>query len=85
MPLKSGSSKKTIQNNIRELFADNKKTGKERGANGKPRSKDQILAIAFSKARSGKKSAKVGFARLSKSKKKRLSKKGKNYARMMAY
>jgi len=45
MPLKSG--KKNIGKNIRELMADNKKSGKARGANGKPRSKAQILAIAL--------------------------------------
>ena len=45
MPLKS--SKKNIGKNIRELMADNKKSGKARGANGKPRSKSQILAIAL--------------------------------------
>ena len=42
MPLKG-----SIQNRIRELYADNKKKGKARGANGKPRSRKQIIAIAF--------------------------------------
>lgn len=37
--------------NIRELRADNKKKGKARGASGKPRSKEQIIAIALSVAR----------------------------------
>lgn len=46
--LKSG--KKNIGKNIRELRADNKKKGNARGANGKVRSKAQILAIALSKA-----------------------------------
>lgn len=50
MPLKSGKSQKVISANIRELYKDNDKKGKERGANGKPRSKDQIIAIALSKA-----------------------------------
>lgn len=56
MPLKKSSSKskkatqKAISYNIRELMADNKKQGKARGANGKPRSRKQILAIAISKA-----------------------------------
>ena len=44
--LKKG--KKNIGKNIRELIADNKKKGKERGAGGKPRSRKQILAIALS-------------------------------------
>lgn len=38
---------KNIQKNIRELYKDNKKSGKARGAQGKPRSRAQILAIAF--------------------------------------
>jgi len=46
MPLGSNVSK-----NIRELYRDNKKPGKERGANGKPRSRQQIIAIALSKSR----------------------------------
>ena len=50
MPLKKGSSQKTISANIRELYKDNKKTGKEKGAGGKARSKSQIIAIALSKA-----------------------------------
>lgn len=45
MPLKKG--KKNIGKNITELNKDNKKKGKSRGANGKPRSKKQILAIAL--------------------------------------
>ena len=49
MPLKRG--KKNIGSNIRELIADNKKKGKSRGANGKPRSMKQILAIALSKSK----------------------------------
>lgn len=43
MPIKN----KKISSIIRELKADNKKSGKEKGANGKPRSKKQILAIAL--------------------------------------
>jgi hypothetical protein len=35
---------------MRELYADNKKKGKERGAKGKMRSKKQIIAIALSAA-----------------------------------
>lgn len=37
--------------NIKDLMADNKKKGKEKGAGGKARSKKQILAIALSAAR----------------------------------
>jgi hypothetical protein len=56
MPLKKSSSKskkatqKAISYNVRELMKDNMKSGKARGANGKPRSRKQILAIAISKA-----------------------------------
>lgn len=50
MPLKKGSSKKTISKNIRELYKDNEKKGKERGAKGKKRSRKQIIAIAMSMA-----------------------------------
>lgn len=53
MPLLKG--KKNIGKNIKELQADNKKSGKTKGANGKPRSKKQILAIALSKAGTKKK------------------------------
>lgn len=49
MPLKKG--KQNIGKNIKELLTDNKKKGSERGANGKPRSKKQILAIALSVAK----------------------------------
>jgi len=48
MPLKKGSSQKIIGENIRELYKDNKKTGKAKGQDGKARSKSQILAIALS-------------------------------------
>lgn len=41
---------KNVGKNIRELMADNKKNGKARGANGKPRSRAQILAIALRSA-----------------------------------
>ncbi len=53
MPLKSG--KQNVGYNIRELTADNQKKGKARGANGKPRSKAQIRAIALAVALSKKK------------------------------
>ena len=45
MPLKKG--KKNVSANIRELYADNKKSGKAKGANGKTRKPDQIVAIAM--------------------------------------
>lgn len=48
MPMLKG--KKNVGKNIAELMADNKKTGKARGANGKVRPRAQILAIALSKA-----------------------------------
>lgn len=38
---------KNVQSNIRELYKDNKKKGSARGANGKKRSRKQIIAIAF--------------------------------------
>ena len=50
MPLKKGSSSKVISANIRELYKDNKKSGKEKGAGGKARPKGQIVAIALSMA-----------------------------------
>lgn len=46
---------KSVSKNIKELFADNKKKGKAKGANGKPRSKKQIIAIAYSAAKKSKK------------------------------
>lgn len=53
MPLFSG--RKYIGHNISELKMDNLKSGKEKGANGKPRSLRQIIAISLSKAREVKK------------------------------
>lgn len=47
MPLAKGKSKKAVESRFHELYADNKKTGKEKGAGGKPRSKAQIIAIAL--------------------------------------
>ena len=49
MPLGNNVSK-----NIKELYADNKKSGKAKGANGKKRSRDQMIAIAFSAANTSK-------------------------------
>ena len=46
---------KSVSKNIRELYKDNEKSGKARGANGKPRSRSQIIAIAYSAARKKKK------------------------------
>lgn len=42
-----------VSANIRELSADNKRSGKERGANGKARSRKQIIAIALHAAGKG--------------------------------
>ena len=38
---------KNVSRNMRELMADNKKSGKARGANGKPRSRAQMIAISL--------------------------------------
>jgi hypothetical protein len=46
---------RNVSKNIRELYKDNKKTGKARGAGGKARSRKQIIAIALSKAGKSKK------------------------------
>lgn len=46
---------KNVSANFKELFADNKKKGKARGANGKPRSRAQIIAISLSVAGKSKK------------------------------
>lgn len=45
---------KDVSENMRELYKDNEKKGKERGAKGKPRSRAQMIAIAMREA--GKKS-----------------------------
>jgi hypothetical protein len=50
MPLSKGKTQKAISMNIRELVADNKKKGKEKGAGGKARSRKQIIAIALASA-----------------------------------
>ncbi len=42
---------KSISSNIKELYKDNKKKGKARGANGKPRSRAQIIAISYAAAK----------------------------------
>lgn len=43
MPLKSGSSQKTVSRNIRTLYKDNE-------SRSKPRPRKQIIAIALRKA-----------------------------------
>lgn len=42
---------KSVSKNIKELYKDNKKKGKAKGANGKLRSRKQIIAIAYSAAK----------------------------------
>jgi hypothetical protein len=44
---------KNMSKNMHELAMDNKKSGKARGANGKPRSRKQMIAIAMSAAGKG--------------------------------
>jgi len=41
---------KDVSKNMHELAMDNKKKGKERGAGGVPRSRNQMIAIALSAA-----------------------------------
>ena len=41
---------KNVSANIRELYKDNKKSGRARGPNGKVRSRKQIIAIAMAAA-----------------------------------
>jgi len=41
---------KNVSKNMSELAADNRKKGSERGAGGKPRSREQMIAIALSAA-----------------------------------
>lgn len=50
---------KNVSKNIRELYKDNKKKGKARGANGKVRSRKQILAIALNSSSKSKKNIKA--------------------------
>jgi len=49
---------KNVSKNIKELYKDNMKSGKERGMNGKPRSRKQIIAIALKSAGKSKKNKK---------------------------
>lgn len=53
MPLKKG--KKNLRANFHELYEDNKKKGKAKGAGGKARSRKQIIAIALRSAGVSKK------------------------------
>ena len=46
---------KNVSKNMRELYKDNKKSGKAKGANGKARSRSQMIAIALSAAGKSKK------------------------------
>lgn len=41
---------KNVSKNINELYKDNKKSGKAKGASGKARSRNQIIAIAMNAA-----------------------------------
>lgn len=52
---KVAKRKLDISKYMHELKADNKKEGKERGAGGKPRSQEQMVAIAFAKAKKASK------------------------------
>ncbi len=47
---------RNVSANIKELMKDNKRKGKARGANGKKRSKEQIIAIAYAAAGKSRKS-----------------------------
>lgn len=46
---------KNVSKNIKELYKDNTLSGKNRGANGTPRSRKQIVAIALNAAGKSKK------------------------------
>lgn len=50
---------KDVGANIKELTADNKKSGKAKGANGKVRGRKQIIAIALNAAGKGRKTRKT--------------------------
>ena len=47
---------KDVSKNMSELAADNRKKGKERGAGGRARSRQQMIAIALSAAGKSNKS-----------------------------
>jgi len=59
---------KNVSKNIHELYMDNKKSGKARGANGKPRSRAQIIAISLSAAGKSKPMAKAKSKPMAKAK-----------------
>lgn len=42
---------RSVSKNIKELYRDNKKSGKARGAGGRVRSRKQIIAIAYAAAK----------------------------------
>ena len=42
---------KDVGSNMKEMMADNTKKGKAKGANGKPRSRAQMVAISLNAAR----------------------------------
>lgn len=46
---------KNLKANFKELYADNKKSGKAKGAGGKARPRKQIIAIALKAAGKSKK------------------------------
>lgn len=46
---------KNVSKNIKELYADNKKKGKAKGAGGKIRPKAQIIAISIAASKRAKK------------------------------
>jgi type IV secretory pathway TrbL component len=52
---------KNVSQNIRELYKDNKKSGKARGANGKPRGRKQIIAIAMDAAGKSNQTTRQGY------------------------
>lgn len=58
VPLAKGKSKKAVKARFKELYADNKKSGKARGDKGKPRSRNQIIAIALNATGKKKKTIK---------------------------
>ena len=66
---------KNVSKNIHELYMDNKKSGKARGANGKPRSRAQIIAISLSAAGKSKPMAKAKSKPMAKAKSKPMAKK----------
>lgn len=49
---------KSVSKNMKELYKDNAKSGKAKGANGKARSREQMVAIAMNAAGKSKKKKK---------------------------